>query len=92
MARATVVRAGADAGDIASLAAAHADAARIGSKLNALRNLIVGRLGVLLAAAGRPGVSLSIPADRAADFSKIRLGNNRSLDLRRALLLDRLAR
>jgi len=81
---ATVVRA--DPGDEAAMAAALEGAACVVSALNGLREVIIGRQGVLLRAAVRAGVPRFIPSDFSADFTKTRPGDNRNLDLRREFM------
>ena len=76
----------ADASDVASVAAACAGAACVVSALNGLRDVIVGRQGVLLDAAIRAGVPRFISSDFAADFTKTRPGDNRNFDLRREFM------
>ena len=81
---ATPVRA--DPANTASLAAALEGASCVVSALNGLRDVIVGRQGVLLDAAVGAGVPRFIPSDYSADFTKTRPGDNRNLDLRREFM------
>ena len=83
----------ADVGDAASVARACEGAACVVSALNGLRDVIVGRQGVLLDAAVRAGVPRFIPSDYSADFTGTRPGDNRNLDLRREFMAraDRLS-
>ncbi|MBF5042266.1 NmrA family protein [Aggregicoccus sp. 17bor-14] len=81
---ATPVRA--DPQDVAALATALEGASCVVSALNGLREVIVGRQGVLLDAAVRAGVPRFIPSDYAADFTKTRPGDNRNFDLRREFM------
>ncbi len=76
----------ADVTSIDSVARACAGAACVVSALNGLRDVIVGRQGVLLDAAVRAGVPRFIPSDYAADFTKTAPGRNRNFDLRREFM------
>ncbi len=76
----------ADMADIASVAAACEGAACVVSALNGLRDVIVGRQGVLLDAAVRAGVPRFISSDYSADFTRTEPGSNRNFDLRREFM------
>ncbi|CAA9347160.1 MAG: Isoflavone reductase homolog P3 [uncultured Gemmatimonadaceae bacterium] len=76
----------ADVADVGSVARACDGAACVVSALNGLRDVIVGRQGVLLDAAVGAGVPRFIPSDYSADFTKTRPGDNRNLDLRREFM------
>jgi nucleoside-diphosphate-sugar epimerase len=76
----------ADMADIASVAAACEGAACVVSALNGLRDIVVGRQGVLLDAAVRAGVPRFISSDYSADFTKTEPGSNRNFDLRREFM------
>ena len=76
----------ADVSDVASVAAACAGTACVVSALNGLRDVIVGRQGVLLDGAIQAGVPPFISSDFAADFTKTRPGDNRNFDLRREFM------
>ena len=78
--------AAADPDDAGQMAAALAGSACVVSALNGLREVIIGRQGVLLEAAIRAGVPRFIPSDYSADFTKIRPGRNRNFDLRREFM------
>ena len=56
------------------------------SALNGVRDVMIGRQGVLLDAAVRAGVPRFIPSDYSADFTKTRPGDNRNFDLRREFM------
>ena len=81
---ATPVRA--DPANTASLAAALEGASCVVSALNGLRDVIVGRQGVLLDAAVSAGVPRFIPSDYSADFTKTHPGDNRNFDFRREFM------
>jgi nucleoside-diphosphate-sugar epimerase len=53
------------------------------SALAGLRDIIVGKQGVLLDSAVESGVQRFIPSDYSIDFTKLPDGTNRNLDLRR---------
>ena len=76
----------ADSGDGAAMAAACRGSACVVSALNGLRDVMIDRQGVLLAAAVRAGVPRFVPSDYSADFTKTRPGDNRNFDLRREFM------
>lgn len=76
----------ADPADVNDLARALGGAACVVSALNGLREVMLGRQGVLLDAAVKAGVPRFIPSDYAADFTKTKPGQNRNFDLRRAFM------
>ena len=76
----------ADPADIASMADALAGASIVVSTLNGLRDVMIGRQGVLLDAAVQAGVPRFIPSDFAADFTRTEYGRNRNYDLRREFM------
>ena len=76
----------ADPADRDAMADACAGASCVVSALNGLRDVIVGRQGVLLDAAVAAGVPRFIPSDYAEDFTRTRPGDNRNLDLRREFM------
>lgn len=73
----------ADPASVDDMAAAVDGAACVVSALNGLREVMIGRQGVLLDAAVKAGVPRFIPSDFAADFTKTEPGRNRNFDLRR---------
>jgi hypothetical protein len=77
---------GADASDVASVAAACADASCVVSALNGLREVILDRQSVLLDAAVRAGVPRFISSDYSADFTQTAPGSNSNFDLRREFM------
>lgn len=79
--------ASADVNDIDSVAAACAGAACVVSALNGLRDVVLGRQGVLLDAAVKAGVPRFISSDYSLDFTKTTPGGNRNLDLRREFMI-----
>ncbi len=76
----------ADPADSDAMARALAGAACVVSALNGLREVMLGRQGVLLDAAVKAGVPRFIPSDYAADFTKTKPGQNRNFDLRREFM------
>ena len=76
----------ADPADLADMAHAVAGAACVVSALNGVRDVMIGRQGVLLDAAVKAGVPRFVPSDYAADFTKTPSGRNRNFDLRREFL------
>ena len=72
-----------DVADAGSVARACEGASCVVSALNGLHKVIVDRQQVLLDGAVLAGVPRFIPSDYSADFTKIRPGDNRNLDLRR---------
>lgn len=82
---ATIARA--DPTSVGAMADALDGAGCVVSALNGLRDVIVGRQGVLLDAAVRARVPRFIPSDYAADFTRVPPGDNRNFDLRRELML-----
>jgi len=82
---ATLVRA--DWHDMASVVSACQGASCVVSALNGLREVILGRQGVLLDAAVEAQVPRFIPSDYAADFTKTTPGENRNFDLRREFMV-----
>ena len=76
----------ADPSNSASLAAALKGTSCVVSALNGLRDVIVGRQGMLLDAAVSAGVPRFIPSDYSADFTKTRPGDNRNFDFRREFM------
>ena len=73
----------ADPADVEAMASALAGAACVVSALNGLRDVMIGRQGVLLDAAVKAGVPRFVPSDFAADFTRTAPGRNRNFDLRR---------
>lgn len=69
--------------DVRNLTAACAGGSCIISALSGLRDVIVDTQTLLLDAAVKAGVPRFIPSDFAIDFTKLRPGTNRNLDLRR---------
>lgn len=69
-----------------AMAAACAGASCVVSALNGLRDVMIGRQGVLLEAAVQAGVPRFISSDFAADFTKTEPGRNRNFDLRREFM------
>ena len=76
----------ADPGIVADTAAAVAGASCVVSALNGVRDVMIGRQGILLDAAVKAGVPRFIPSDFAADFTKTESGRNRNFDLRREFM------
>ena len=76
----------ADPSDVPDMSKAVAGAACVVSALNGVREVLIGRQGVLLDAAVRAGVPRFIPSDFAADFTKTAPGRNRNFDLRREFM------
>jgi nucleoside-diphosphate-sugar epimerase len=66
------------------VARACAGASCVVSALSGLREVVVGTQKVLLDAAVQAGVPRFIPSDYSIDFTKLPVGQNRNLDLRRA--------
>ena len=77
----------ADPSDIDAMTRAVEGAACVVSALNGVRDVMIGRQGVLLDAAVRAGVPRFIPSDYAADFTRTRPGDNRNFDLRREFMV-----
>ena len=75
-----------DATSVDDMARALAGAACVVSALNGVRDIMIGRQGVLLDAAVKAGVPRFIPSDFAADFTKTPPGRNRNFDLRREFM------
>ena len=73
----------ADPAKVDAMASALGGAACVVSALNGLREVMIGRQGVLLDAAVKAGVPRFIPSDFAADFTRTEPGRNRNFDLRR---------
>lgn len=69
--------------DAAGLAAACRGAACVVSALSGLREVIVDTQTQLLEAAVKAGVPRFIPSDYCIDFTRLPVGSNRNLDLRR---------
>ena len=76
----------ADPANVTAMAEACTGAACVVSALNGVRDVMIGRQGVLLDAAVKAGVPRIIPSDFAADFTKTRPGRNRNFDLRREFM------
>jgi nucleoside-diphosphate-sugar epimerase len=76
----------ADPADVTAMAKACTGAACVVSALNGVRDVMIGRQGVLLDAAVKAGVPRFIPSDYAADFTKTPPGRNRNFDLRREFM------
>ena len=76
----------ADPTDVDEMAHALGGAACVVSALNGVREVMIGRQGVLLDAAVKAGVPRFIPSDYAADFTKTPPGRNRNFDLRREFM------
>ena len=76
----------ADPSDVNAMAAACAGAACVVSALNGVRDVMLGRQGVLLDAAVKASVPRFIPSNYSADFARTRLGQNRNFDLRREFM------
>jgi len=76
----------ADPANLADIAHAVAGVACVVSALNGVRDVMIGRQGVLLDAAVKAGVPRFIPSDYAADFTKTPAGRNRNFDLRREFM------
>lgn len=76
----------ADPADVDAMASAMTGAACVVSALNGLRDVMIGRQGVLLDAAVKAQVPRFIPSDFAADFTKTKPGRNRNFDLRREFM------
>ncbi len=76
----------ADPFDRDAVAAALTGTTCVISALNGLREVIIGRQGVLLNAAVLAGVPRFISSDYSADFTKTTPGENRNLDLRREFM------
>ena len=76
----------ADPADVTTMAEACTGAACVVSALNGVRDVMIGRQGVLLDAAVKAGVPRIIPSDFAADFTKTSPGRNRNFDLRREFM------
>ena len=76
----------ADPADVTAVAEACTGAACVVSALNGVRDVMIGRQGVLLDAAVKAGVPRIIPSDFAADFTRTRPGRNRNFDLRREFM------
>jgi len=72
-----------DLADIASLTQACAGAGCVVSALAGLREVIVDKQSVLLAAAVAAGVPRFIPSDFCSDYTQQPAGQNRNFDLRR---------
>jgi len=69
--------------EIAEVSKAYQDVACVVSTLSGLRDVIVDTQKVLVAAAIAAGVPRFIPSDFSIDFTKLALGENRNLDLRK---------
>lgn len=69
-----------------AMAAACAGASCVVSALNGLRDVMIGRQGMLLEAAVQAGVPSFLSSDFAADFTKTEPGRNRNFDLRREFM------
>lgn len=78
--------AAADPADPVAMAEALKGSACVVSALNGVREVMIGRQGVLLEGAVRAGVPRFIPSDFSADFTKTRVGDNRNFDLRREFM------
>ena len=76
----------ADPADVDDMAHALAGAVCVVSALNGVREVLIGRQGVLLDAAVKSGVGYFIPSDYAADFTRTPSGRNRNFDLRREFM------
>jgi len=76
----------ADPADVNDMARAVTGAACVVSALNGLRDVMIGRQGVLLDAAVKADVPRFIPSDYAADFTRTPRGRNRNFDLRREFM------
>lgn len=76
----------ADPNNVTAMAAACHGAACVVSALNGVREVMIGRQGILLEAAVEAGVPRFIPSDYSADFTKTRPGDNRNFDLRREFM------
>ena len=76
----------ADPANVDEMARAITGAACVVSALNGVRDVMIGRQGVLLVAAVQAGVPRFIPSDYAADFTKTAPGRNRNFDLRREFM------
>lgn len=86
IARSGATLAPADPNDVDAMAAACAGAACVVSALNGVRDVMIGRQGVLLDAAVKAGVPRFIPSDYSADFTRTPPGQNRNFDLRREFM------
>ena len=78
----------ADPTNVADMARAVEGAACVVSALNGVRDVMIGRQGVLLDAAVMAGVPRFMPSDYAADFTKTSPGRNRNFDLRREFMVQ----
>ena len=76
----------ADPANVDDMAGAITGAACVVSALNGVRDVMIGRQGVLLDAAVQAGVPRFIPSDYAADFTTTAPGRNRNFDLRREFM------
>ena len=76
----------ADPANVADMVHAITGAACVVSALNGVRDVMIGRQGLLLDAAVKAGVPRFIPSDYAADFTKTPPGRNRNFDLRREFM------
>ena len=76
----------ADPNDVDAMATACIGASCVVSALNGVRDVMIGRQGVLLDAAVKAGVPRFIPSDYSADFTRTRPGQNRNFDLRREFM------
>jgi nucleoside-diphosphate-sugar epimerase len=74
-----------DMSRVSELARACAGASCVVSALQGLRDVIVDVQSVLLDAAVAAGVPRFVPSDYSIDFTKLPAGENRNLDLRRAI-------
>lgn len=72
--------------DAGSVAAQCEGASCVVSALNGLRDVIIGRQGVLLDDAMMASVPRFIPSDYSADFTRTRPSGNRNFDLRREFM------
>ena len=76
----------ADPANVADMARAVEGAACVVSALNGVRDVMIGRQGVLLDAAVMASVPRFMSSDYAADFTKTPPGRNRNFDLRREFM------
>jgi NAD(P)-dependent dehydrogenase (short-subunit alcohol dehydrogenase family) len=76
----------ADPTNLIEMTAACKGAGCVGSALNGLDDVILGRQGLLLDAAIIAGVPRFVSSDYSADFTKTRPGDNRNLDWRRQFM------
>lgn len=76
----------ADPDDVDMMAIQLAGVSCVVSALNGVRDVMIGRQGVLLDAVVKAGVERFIPSDFAAEFTRTPSGRNRNYDLRREFM------